>query len=267
MTEHWLPAPLEVILRHPPLAAELARRFTSAGLPAPAETVVELTDASYPVLLGGERRPAIRARAFRRPDWDAGEEVAAVNVTVAGVAPGCRLICQPGTAADDFADIDSDRDAQAADIGADSRARLRDGGPWMAIFAAAIGATNVLTDYDLTATLAAIDASGCGPAGRRVLTTVVLRAAYARGMEQLGLSTGKGSLGAWLFNNAYADGFGLGRQRGQTEAAIVNVLAERGIGLTDAQRAMISECDDADRQDGWLARAFTAATAAELLAA
>jgi hypothetical protein len=62
-----LPRPLEVIRRRPPLTAELARRFTSAPLPDPGGTVVDLLTTHMSVLIDDPSVPAIETAVYRAP--------------------------------------------------------------------------------------------------------------------------------------------------------------------------------------------------------
>lgn len=48
-------------------------------------------------------------------------------------------------------------------------------------------------------------------------------------------------------------------------AALLTVLAARGLAVDDETRGRIKACDDVVRLDRWLARALTAASACEAL--
>lgn len=56
-----------------------------------------------------------------------------------------------------------------------------------------------------------------------------------------------------------------GRIEGKRET-LVRLLGRAGITLTDAERALIDTCVDADTLDGWIVKLVGAKTAAEVLA-
>ncbi len=71
---------------------------------------------------------------------------------------------------------------------------------------------------------------------------------------------------------AYAEGFAVGFARAfpatKAEAlaeAVLHVLAQRSIAITDAQRRQIAECIDLELLDRWIGRAFSVTSVDELL--
>ncbi|MFJ9430898.1 hypothetical protein ACIRQY_14730 [Streptomyces sp. NPDC101490] len=56
-----------------------------------------------------------------------------------------------------------------------------------------------------------------------------------------------------------------GRAQGSADAVLV-VLEQRGLSITDAVRERVKHCDDPDTLQRWLKRAVTAATAEEVFA-
>jgi hypothetical protein len=250
-----VPGPLDVIIRHPPLAAELARRFTSAPLPAPDQTVADLT-GTEPLTAGDMSLPAVSTRVTITPGRGDGDDKGLI-VTIAALNSACLLTWKQGPGG---------QPSPAVVIGSGSRAKLQRGGPWMEIFAAVIGACD-LHDKSRESVLAAIDDVGGGPAGARELMTLVMRAASELERERLEADMGTNSPQHLMFKEAYADGYAHGLQRGRTERTIVLVLTTRGIELTDTQREQIAACDDGDQLARWFSRAVTAATADEVLAA
>ncbi|MFJ5092900.1 hypothetical protein [Streptomyces sp. NPDC088557] len=60
-----------------------------------------------------------------------------------------------------------------------------------------------------------------------------------------------------------------GREQGRAQgsaAAILTVLEQRGLTVTDAVRERVEHCDDPDTLHRWLKRAVTAATTEEVFA-
>jgi hypothetical protein len=250
-----LPGPLEVIRRHPLLAAELARRFTSAPLPDPGKTVVDLLTTHASILMDDQYVPAIETAVYRTPHPD----TAALTVRVAAQEGVCQITYVVGTNAEVSAPVA---------IGSDSGPLLTGGGPWITIFAATLGAVDLLKEEGRRAVLDAIDATGSGTAGIRALSTMVLRAASERARRKLESDMGTASSRSGLFerfvDGAYAEGYADGLLQGREETAIVMALTARGVPLTDTQRERISACHDIDRLSLWFSRAVTAATAAEV---
>jgi hypothetical protein len=257
------PDPLAVISRHPPLLAELVRRFTRAPLPAPADTVVDLyyLDGVVPSENPGPGRDtdtAFEAGIYAAADWQAGSRRPALTVTITAHGDdSCKIRYRAGVSGEDSAWVR---------IGADSGDRLADGGPWMAILAAVVGATNLADPGDYDQAYAAIDATGSGPAGIRALHTMIMRAAVrrARSQHEIDAATWR-DLGRWLSDEAYTAGYAHGLQRGRAATAVVMVLTGRGISLTDRERKQIVACVDGDRLARWFDRALTAETAADVL--
>src|ERR1700760_2649619 len=95
-----LPGPLEVIRRHPPLTAELARRFTPARLPDPVETFVELLTTQMSVLMDGQHVPAIETAVYRTSHPDAAARAEALTVRVAAQNGVCWVMYSVGTNAE-----------------------------------------------------------------------------------------------------------------------------------------------------------------------
>lgn len=254
-----LPGPLEIIRRHPPLAAELARRFTSAPLPGPGETVVDLLATHMSVHLDGRSAPAIGVAVYRPPHPDTAARADTLTVMVAEQDGVCQIMYRPGT--------DAEASAPVA-VGSSSGSRLTDGGPWMTVFAATIGAVDLLKEEVRCTVLDAVDATGSGTAGIRALSTLIIRASSQRARSKLESDMGTGPSRSAIFesfmDDAYAEGYADGLLRSREETAIVMLLTARGVPLTDAQRKRISSCDDADRLSLWFSRAVTAATAEEV---
>ncbi|MBO0834835.1 MAG: hypothetical protein J2P28_04845 [Actinobacteria bacterium] len=136
----------------------------------------------------------------------------------------------------------------------------------MAIFAAVIGAADVIDEDGRRAVLDAIDATGSSPTGIRALATLVLRAAAGRAATQRDVDRAtRRSIGLIFYDDAYLSGYADGLQRGRKESAIIMTLTERGISLTDRQRELISSCADKDRLARWFSRAMTAVSASDVL--
>jgi|SRR5580693_3103784 hypothetical protein len=254
-----LPGPLEIIRRHPPLAAELARRLTSAPLPAPGETVVELLTTHMSVELDGRSAPAIKVTVYRTPHPDTTTRAGTLTVMVAAQDGACQIMYR--------SDMDAEVSAPVA-IDSDSGSKLADAGPWMTVFAATIGAVDLLKEEVRRTVLDAVDATGSGTAGIRALSTLIIRAASQRARWKLesdmGTGPSRGTIFESFMDDAYSEGYADGLLHGREETAIVMLLTARGVPLTDAQRRRISSCDDVDRLSLWFSRAVTAATAEEV---
>ena len=63
-----------------------------------------------------------------------------------------------------------------------------------------------------------------------------------------------------------AEGKAEGRIEGEAQA-LLRILGVRGLGMSDAERAQIIGCADLATVEGWLDRALTASSVAEVLAA
>lgn len=272
-----LPGAVEIILRHPQLAVDLARRLTYAPIPPPACTVVQLlgSPALMRVRLGGAQAHAAVVGIFTRQQRPARPDRAPLTITVAALDGHCQLSYQLGHEEQDalFADRSPEEVPEAAtarapvDIGPDVSGQLADGGPWMEIFAAVTGASNLVDRQISDSLLAAIDATGGTPAGIVALTTVVMRAQTEQLRAELELRMGTRSFRPYLTDRNFSVGYAHGLQRGRRETAIVMLLTERGIALSDRQRRLIAGCDDSDRLARWFSRAIRAKTAEEVLAA
>jgi hypothetical protein len=251
---------LEIIRRHPPLAVELARRFTDAPLPAQADATAEMIHVNMSVSVGGGDAKAVEVAVYgtRRPN--AADRDGALAVTILDDKGTCRIWYRQG---------DGNRTICPVALGPDSGQELAGGSPWLTVFAAALGAVDLLTEAERKRVLTAIDATGCGVAGIRALATEVMRKAARRARERLESDMATGPLAGGIFeryvDTAHAEGYALGLAEGRTEASIVQVLAVRGIPLTADQAARLSCCQDLALLRRWLGRALTAATAAEVL--
>lgn len=269
-----LPGAVEIILRHPQLAVDLARRLTDAPLPPPACTVVQLlgSPALTRVRLGDAHAHAALVGIFTRQQRPARPDRAPLTITVAALDGRCQLSYQLGHEEQDALLADrSPAQLPAArapvDIGPDVSGQLADGGPWMEIFAAVTGASNLVDRQISDSLLAAIDATGGTPAGIVALTTVVMRAQTEQLRAELELRMGTRSFRPYITDRNFSVGYAHGLQRGRRETAIVMLLTERGIALSDRQRRLIAGCDDSDRLARWFSRAIRAKTAEEVLAA
>lgn len=201
------PGPIEVIRRHPPLAAELARRFANVPIPAPDRAIITVqalndlpADASITVEI---RDDPVRSWAVDKRS---------VAVTLSPARDGeFHLHCRP------VSELAEDPGEPTAVITRDSGPQLADGGPWLTLFAATIGAIDLATARGRDLVLGAVDATGSGPAGVCALTALVMRAADERARELLEDSMGTRRLFGKVFemekSEAYADGYARGLQR------------------------------------------------------
>ncbi|MBO0834717.1 MAG: hypothetical protein J2P28_04240 [Actinobacteria bacterium] len=239
------------------MAAELARRFTSAPLPPAGDTIVDLISLSRVSEADGSAL-TFMAGIYSASQWSAAMRWPPLIVTIADrEGDGCLVSYREGKEGEQSSPVR---------IGPGIGDELGDGGPWMAIFAAVIGAADVVDEDGRRAVLDAIDATGSSPTGIRALATLVLRAAAARAATQRDVDRAlRRSIGFILYDDAYLSGYADGLQRGRKESAIIMTLTERGISLTDRQRELISSCADKDRLARWFSRAMTAASASDVL--
>ncbi|MFF7799730.1 hypothetical protein [Streptomyces olivaceus] len=66
-----------------------------------------------------------------------------------------------------------------------------------------------------------------------------------------------------VFEEAYYDGEAKGEAKGMAKA-VLRLLENRGLAVSDDARTRVSDCTDLDRLDGWLDRAGTVERAEEL---
>ncbi|MFF4172029.1 hypothetical protein [Streptomyces sp. NPDC001744] len=74
---------------------------------------------------------------------------------------------------------------------------------------------------------------------------------------------------SYLAEEIRDEGRAEGKAEGRAQAAadaILLVLEQRGLDVSDEVRARVTGCDDPETLRGWLARAVTAATAEEVFA-
>lgn len=251
---------LEIIRRHPPLAAELARRFTDAPLPDPAGEAADMVHVNMSVPTDTGHCSAVEVAVRDTPRSGKAGHGQPVTLTVLDQQGTCRIWYRVG---------EKDTTVSPVVLGPGSGPDLADGSPWLTVFAAALGAVDLLDMNERDTVLAAIDATGCGAAGITALSTEVMRAASPRAREKMesDMGTGpcKGSIAELFVERAFAEGYALGLQEGRTEASILKVLSVRGIAVTAAQARRISTCGDLGRLHRWLGRALTAATTADVL--
>jgi len=92
--------------------------------------------------------------------------------------------------------------------------------------------------------------------------------AFDRALERLMATTEHKYLSDWA-RKYYDEGEARGRVEGEARgkaSALLQILATRGLEVSDEARAQVLACQDLARLDAWLARALTATSVAEVIA-
>lgn len=216
--------PAEVIRAHPPLVAELVRGM---GLDLPAEVDVEVDAEGAAVLRGTSDLLPLTATL--------GEQSGIWSMTV--------------VRADEVL-----AEKQLSDGGLD----LDDGGPWLVIFGATIGALDLRKKDNRDRVLHAIDDVAPDAHATQRLVADVMRAIPER--VRIRLESSMGTMWPPILD-FYQDAEDRGYERGTKYSQIATVLMVRGITMTDEQREELHACKDLDELDARLERARLAAAA------
>jgi hypothetical protein len=269
-------SPIEIIRRHPPLSAELARHVTRLGIPGDDAVTVDLVanDASnvVPAQFTADMVTMVRDRATGtpllliviEPQGRSEEEKALSWPAYLGnlrEAHRCRnavliVVC--------WNEAEAERCRQAISLGhpgfvlvpivvsPHSAPATEDASPWLTILCAAIHAISLDNDDARRAVLDAITATGSNTTNRRRLTTIIM--ATANEAVRLALE-------ALMETAEYKSDF-FDRVEAQGEAkALIIVLDSRGLSLTSEQHDLVMSCTDAGKLELWLNRAGNAASA------
>jgi hypothetical protein len=278
-------APIELIRQNPALAVELLRAVTDLPLPVEtdislgptdltdvvpakylADAVVVVSDAasgvpvlviiiepqgrddptkefSWPVYITAVRRAVQCRRAFLLvicPDPDEAEK--------------CRRIIRTGHPGFDLApEVIDPLNAPGAD-GAS---------PYLAIFAACIGAIDMETEQGARQVLTAIQATGASNADRERLTTIILTIASGAAQQIL-----EDMMTTIEWKSDFIEGFHRqGREEGLEQGKaeyLLKIIDARRIAVTDQERQQVTSCTDITQLDLWFERALVATTAADI---
>jgi hypothetical protein len=278
-------APIELIRQNPALAVELLRAMTDVPLPAEtdislgptdltdvvpakylADAVVVVSDAasgvpvlviivepqgrddptkefSWPVYITAVRRAVQCRRAFLLvicPDPDEAEK--------------CRRVIRTGHPGFDLVpEVIDPFNAPDAD-GAS---------PYLAIFAACMGAIDLETEQGARRVLAAIVDTGAGIADRERLTTIIMAIASGAARRIL-----EDMMTTIEWKDPFIEGLKQqGREQGLEEGKaeyLLKVIDARRIAVTDQERERVISCTDLTQLDQWFDRAVSANTAADI---
>ena len=294
-------APIELIRQHPDLAVELLQAMSDVDLPSEiavslgptdlsevvpakflADAVVIVADKatgepalviiiepqgrddptkefSWPVYLTVVRRHLRCQRAFLLVICPDPEE-----------AKKCRRVISTGHPGFDLAPEVIDP-LNAPGVGSAS--------PYLAIFAAYMGAMNLEGDQGARAFLTAVRESGASAADRKRLSTIMLNLAsdaarrrletmmttvewksdFIEGFVQEGLQKG--------MQQGLQKGMQQGLQKGEVKAKsedVLKVIDSRAINVTAEEREQVASCTDIAQLDEWFDSALTAETAADI---
>jgi hypothetical protein len=272
-------SPIEIIRRHPPLSAELARHVTQLGIPDDDAVTVDLVanDASnvVPAQFTADMVTVVRDRTTGTPllliviePQGRSEEEKALSwpayLSNLREAHRCRnavliVVC--------WNETEAERCRQAISLGhpgfvlvpivvsPHNEPAIEDASPWLTILCAAIHAISLDNDDARRAVLDAITATGSNTTNRRRLTTIIM--ATANEAVRLALE-------ALMETAEYKSDF-FDRVEAQGEARVLlKIFKSRGIELTDEQLDLVTSCADPDQLDLWADRALDATSAREV---
>ena len=139
--------------------------------------------------------------------------------------------------------------------------------PYLAIFAACIGAIDMETERGARQVLTAIQNTGASTADRERLTTIILTIASSAAQQIL-----EDMMTTIEWKSDFIEGFhrqGLeeGREQGLEQGKaeyLIKIIDARRIAMTDQERQQVTSCTDLTQLDQWFDRALTATTAADI---
>jgi hypothetical protein len=135
--------------------------------------------------------------------------------------------------------------------------------PYLAIFAACIGAIDMETEQGARQVLTAIQATGASTADRERLTTIILTIASSAARQILEDMMTTIEWKSDFIEGFHRQGLEQGLEQGKAEY-LIKMIDARRIAVTDQQRRQITSCTDITQLDQWFDRALTAATAADI---
>lgn len=273
-------SPIEIIRRHPPLSAELARLLASASLPGEQEVLVDLVanDASnvVPAQFTADMVTMIRDRATNAPllliviepqgrsedeknfSWpayianlrEAHKCMHALLIVVCwneAEAAKCRrpiVLGHPGYVLEPIV------------IGPKSGPDTSSASPWLTVLCAAIKAMPLDTDEARRTVLDAVTATGSNITNRRRLTTIIMATAT---------ETVRQALEALMKTSEYKIDY-FDKFDAQIKAKdLLKFLKFRGIELTEEQLDRVNSCTDPEQMDLWIDRTLDDSTSAEAI--
>jgi hypothetical protein len=290
-------APIELIRQHPGLAVELLRAMSDVDLPSEIAVSLGPTDLSevVPVKFLADAVVIVANKATGEPalviiiepqgrDDRTKEFSWPVYLTVArrhlqcqrafllvicpdpDEAKKCRRLISTGHPGFDLIPAVIDP-LNAPGVGSAS--------PYLAIFAAFMGAMNLEADQGVRAFLTAVRESGASTADRKRLSTIMLNLASDAARRRL-----ETMMTTMEWKSDFIEGFvqeglqkgmrqGLqqGMQQGEVKARsedVLKIIDSRAIKVTGEQRDQVTSCTDIAQLDEWFDSALTAETAADI---
>jgi len=143
--------------------------------------------------------------------------------------------------------------------------------PYLAIFAAFMGAMNLEEDQSARAFLTAVRESGASVADRKRLSTIMLNlasdAARRRLETMMTTMEWKSDFIEGFVQEGLQKGMQQGMQQGEIKAKsadVLKIIDSRAIKVTAEQREQVTSCTDIAQLDEWFDSALTAETAADI---
>ncbi|HUN34266.1 MAG TPA: hypothetical protein VMU95_19865, partial [Trebonia sp.] len=281
-------SPIEIIRRHPPLAAELARRLAQVSIPGEDLVAVDLVanDASnvIPAQFTADMVTLVRDKTTGEPllliviepqGRSADEKTFSwpAYLTNLREAHKCRdailiVVC--------WNETEAEKCRQAVPlghpgfilvpivIGPRSAPGTDDASPWLTILCTAIGAVPLDSDEARRAVLDAITGTGSNTTNRRRLTTIILATATEAARLALEALMQSTEYRSDFFDAIQAQGEAKGEARGEVKGEVrilLKILDSRSIHLTNEQLTLITSCTNPDQLDLWADRALGATSA------
>jgi hypothetical protein len=286
-------APIELIRQHPGLAVELLQAMSDVDLPSDIAVSLGPTDLSEVVPVKfladavvvvadkatGEAALVIIIEPQGRDD-PTKEFSWPVYVTVTRRHLQCQrafllVICPDPAEAEKCRRLISTGhpgfDLRPEVIGPLNAPGVGSASPYLAIFAAFMGAMNLEEDQGARAFLTAVRESGAGVADRKRLSTIMVNlasdAARRRLETMMTTMEWKSDFIEGFVQEGLQKGIQQGLQQGEVKAKsedVLKVIDSRAINLTAEQREQVTSCTDIAQLDEWFDSALTADTAADI---
>src|SRR3984957_1378714 len=292
-------APIELIRQHPDLAVELLRAMSDVDLPPEIAVSLGPTDLSevVPVKFLADAVVIVADKATGEPalviiiepqgrDDSTKEFSWPVYLTVVRRHLRCQralllVICPDPQEAKKCRPLSATGppgfDLVPAVIDPLNAPGVGSASPYLAIFAAFMGAINLDEDQGARAFLTAIRESGASVADRKRLSTIMLNLASDAARRRL-----ETMMTTMEWKSDFIEGFvqeGLqkgmqqgmqqGMQRGAVKAKsedVLKIIDSRAINVTAEQREQVTSCTDIAQLDEWFDSALTAERAADIFA-
>jgi hypothetical protein len=278
-------APIELIRQHPDLAVELLRAMSDVDLPSDIAVSLGPTDLTevVPIKFLADALVIVADKTTGKPSLiiiiepqgrdDPTKEFSwPVYVTVARRHLKCRrafllVICPDPDEAEKCRRIISTGhpgfDLRPEVIGPRNTPGVASASPYLAIFAAFMGAMSLEDDRGARAFLTAVRESSSSVADRKRLSTIMLNLASDVARRRL-----ETMMTTMEWKSDFIEGFvQQGLQQGAAQAkseAVLKIIDARAIAVTAEQRNQVSSCTDIAQLDEWLDSALAADTAADI---